>query len=388
MFKVNHVMQNTMKYKAFVLIASVVAFSGCRKIFNLPDEKNYLSAQADYTQRQFPPILGRTNVFQNAFNSANSSFPITFQIQNTRKGDGTSADYLLTVQPTLVWTAEYTGKETSLAQIEAKRKLEDHKLLEARGNGDIVMWYTATPALVRPADSVVYPQDQCYFDVKVSNSGGTKVIKNLIIVPQRDRPYFPDDDYNKVTGQPLKTLPGGGQLIRQYATVQGIRNATNNLVMDGRSPNSGLVYLYIRKFTDPTGNPAAIGHRLRFKFLDRDSVPINPLRFNTTKWLDQVHGFTPDGTQPGSFLDNAQTYMEYNVAYPIPLARIPTKFTQGGVNNQTGGDRAHAEFSFARTGFGNVRETGRILLDFAIYEKGDWEIVFHFKTANPKFEND
>ncbi len=383
-------MQNTMRYKTFVLLASVIAFSGCRKIFNLPDEKNYLSGQADYTAKEFRPILGRTTVLNggNIFNAANSSFPMTFEIKNPRKGDGNSAEYLLTVQPTLVWTSEYTGKETSLAQIEAKRKLENHRLLEARGNGDFVLWYTATPALVRPADSVVFPQDQNYFDVKISNSGGTRTIKNLVIIPQRDQPYLPNDDYNKVTGMPNKTLPGGGQLVRNFATVQNIRNATNNLVMDGRNNTSGIVYLYIRKFTDPTGDAAAIGHRLRFKFLDKDSVAIDPSRFNATKWLDQVHGFTPDGTQPGSFLNAAHTYMEYNVAYPIPLARIPSKYTVGGVTNQTGGNLAHAEFSFTRLGFGGQRETGKILLDFAIFEKGDWEIVFHFKTANPKFEND
>jgi hypothetical protein len=155
---------------------------------------------------------------------------------------------------------------------------------------------------------------------------------------------------------------------------------------DPRNANTGLVYVYIRKFTDPTGNPAAIGHRLRFKFLNKDSAAIEPFRFNATKWIDQVHGFTPDGTAPG--FDRTNTYVEYNVAYPIPLAKIPTKYTVNGVANTTGGDRAHAEFSYTRTGFGNVRETGKILIDFAIFEKADWEIVFHFKTQNPKFEND
>jgi hypothetical protein len=393
MFKVNNVMQ-TIKYKAFVLLVAVVAFSGCKKLYNLPEEKNYLSAQADYTTKDFQPTLGRTQLLSggNIFSSGNSSFPMTFEIKNPRFGDGKDASDMLAVKPTLVWTQEYTGKETSLAQIEAKRRLENHPILETRGSGDLV-WYASGASIgkggtIKPQDSVVYPQDKRYFDVKISNSGGSRFIRSLTIAPKIEVPYFPAQDINQINGKPNTTTPGGKTLIRMTpSTVFGIRNAATNQYMDnGTDPNKGLVYVYIRKFTDPTGNAAAIGHRLRIKFLDKDSVAINPGKFNATKWIDQIHGFTADGSQPG-YVQTA-TYVEYNVAYPIPLARIPTKFTTNGVTNTGGGDNAHAEFSFTRTGFGNVRETGILAQDFRIYEKGDWEIVFHFKTANPKFDND
>jgi hypothetical protein len=392
MFKVNNVMQNTIKYKAFVLIVAAVAFSGCKKLYNLPDEKNYLSAQADYTTKDFDWILGRTTQKTNIFSSGNSSFPMTFEIKNPRFGDGKDASDMLAVKPTLVWTQEYTGKETSLAQIEAKRHLENHPMLELRGSGDIIFWYTATRDIIKPTDSVVYPQNKRYFDVKIANSGGSRFIRNLAITVKIDVPYFPANDYNQINGKPNTSTPGGSVLVRNYPSrVDGIRNAATNQFMNGQDPNTGLVYLYIRKFVDkpgdvPAPNPAAVGHRLRIKFLDKDSKEIDPHKFNATKWLDQIHGFTPDGTQPGYVI--TPTYVEYNVAYPIPLATIPSKFTSGGAGNTGGGNTAHAEFSFTRTGFGNVRETGTIYQDFRIFEKGDWEIVFQFATANPKFDND
>jgi hypothetical protein len=395
MFKVNNVMQNTIKYKAFVLLVAAVAFSGCKKLYNLPEEKNYLSTQADYTTKDFDVRLGMTQLLGNGniFSSGNSSFPMTFEIKNPRFGDGKDASDMITVlYPTLVWSQEYTGKETSLAQIEAKRHLENHPALETRGNGDLVWWYTAKSILrggtIKSADTITYPQDRRYFDVKISNSGGSRFIRNLNFRTLIEVPYLPSADYNTITGKANTTTPSGKILVRQYPSqVFGIRNATTNQYMDGgRDANKGLVYLYIRKFTDPTGNAAAIGHRLRIKFLDKDSVEINPSRFNATKWIDQIHGFTPDGTQPG--FTPTPKYIEYNVAYPIPLATIPTKFTSGGVTNLGGGGNAHIEASFTRTGFGNVRETGLITQDFKIFEKGDWEIVFHFKTANPKFDND
>jgi hypothetical protein len=406
MFKVKNVMQNTIKYKAFVLLAAVIAFSSCRKIFNLPDEKNYLSTQASYTTMDWRPIMGRTFNYNNVFSPSGSTFPITFEIKNPRFGDGKDASDMLTVRPVLVWNGEYSGKETSLAEIEAKRHLESHPILEVRSSGDLIWWNSATgiaptpskptPAdkfYIKPSDSVIYPQNQRFFDMKFTNSGGSRTIKNLTITPRIDQPYTPNPDYNTFNGLANTTTPGGKIKVYSYANVSGIRGATTNQYMvDTKNANTGIVYVYIRKFVDATGDPAAIGHRLRFRFLDKDSVCISPNKFNATKWLDQVHGFNPAGTAPGYFLydktGDPNKFIEYNVAYPIPLAKVPSKFTSGGVANLGGGDVAHAEFSYTRIGFGGFTETGKIIQDFNIYEKGDWEIVYHFKTVNPKFDND
>jgi hypothetical protein len=76
------------------------------------------------------------------------------------------------------------------------------------------------------------------------------------------------------------------------------------------------------------------------------------------------------------------TAVKYEVAYPIPLVQIPTPYTN------TSGNRASVAFSYDRIGFGGFRVDATIGLNFAIFEKGDWEIVFWFNKDNPKFIND
>jgi hypothetical protein len=371
------IMQNAIKYKAFILLTAVVAFSGCRKIFNLPEERDYLSNRADFTVKTFDPRLGRTSILQGIFNADNSSFPMTFEIVNPRFGDGRDASDMLKTKPTLVWTSEYTGKETSLAEIEAKRKLEPRPMVEMRNSGEFILWNTATRADLKPADSIIYPQDIRYFDVKISNSGGSRIIKNLQFTPRIEVPYEPSRDYNTITGLPNTSTPGGKTRIYNYPSLSGtIRGETTNTPFQSPdNANTGLIYMYIRKYTGDGAN----GSSLRFKFLNKDSVAIDPIKFNDTKWDQLVHGFN---------MVKTTEYVQYDVAYPIPLARIPTRYTAGGPTNYGGGGEAYVEFSFSRLGFNNARETGRLSTNFQIFEKGDWEIVFHFKTVNPKFEND
>jgi len=367
-------MQNKIKYSALILLSAAATFSSCRKIFDVPEEKDYLSTKIDYLGRSWDARLGRLNVINNIFSADNSSFPMKFELINPHFGDGRDANDILTQKETLVWTSEYTGTEASLEEIEAKRKLEMHPIVEIRSSGDIIVWPTATSDILAPADTVIYPQDIRYFDVRVSNSGGSRVIKDLSIIPRIEIPYFPENDINMYNGKPNTTTPGGKVLVHNYPDVVSnmVGESTNQPMNDVRDPNKGLVYLYIRKFEG--GN----GHSLRFKFLDKDSLPINPARFNETKWENLVHGFN---------MQKTDEYVQYDVAYPIPLVRgIPTRFTNGGVTGN--GDLAHVEFSYSRVGFGGVRQTAVIAQDFRIYEKGDWEIVFHFKTVNPKFSND
>jgi hypothetical protein len=362
-------MQTFIKMGSVALLFAAVALSSCKKMYGIPDEKDYLSSNVNYSNKVFEPILGRTTLM-GGFNGDNSTQPLKFEIINARFGDGKPVTDLFQKRPTYVWTAPYNGLEKSLAEIEAKRKLEDHPLFEVRSSGEFIMWASSNNELIkpRPSDSTNFPQDTRYFDIKITNTGGSTIIRDLQVRPFRERPYEPSDDFNIYSGLPAphpKTPynPASRNYIRPF--LNGVIGQVTDIPLQSNDEKKDVV-VYIRPFTGGTGNS------LRFKFLNKDSVEMNPALFNETTWDKIVHGFN---------MQKTATYVQYDVAYPIPLVEIPTVYAPGGT-------RDHAEFKYSRIGFGGSRVVASFGIDFAIYKKGDWEIVFHFLKDNPKFEDE
>lgn len=115
------------------------------------------------------------------------------------------------------------------------------------------------------------------------------------------------------------------------------------------------------------------GNTLTFKFVDTLFNPIDPNKFAATKWDEVVHGFD---------MVKDSEKVTYKVAYPIPLANYPTIYTSSD------GNFARAVFRYERQGFGNIKETAMLGMNFSIFQKGDWEIIFWFRSERPKFVND
>jgi len=352
----------------FLLLTGMIA-GGCKKMYNLPAEKDYLSSNLNFSNKIFEPILGRTTLM-GGFNSDHSTEPLKFEIVNARYGDGRPMTDLFTEAETYVWTGTYTGYEKSLDEIEAKRKKEKHPLFEIRRSGEFIMWGASTNELIPPraTDSSNFPQNTRYFDLKVSNTGGEMLIKDFQVRPWRERPYEPSNDMNIYTGGVAPnpkdpTNPADRDYIRPF--INGVLSTPSEIYMVSNDDRKDIV-AFIRPFSG--GN----GHNLRIKVLDKDSLPINPSTFNETNWKDMIHGFNMQITNE---------YVQYDVAYPIPLVEIPTTYAPGGT-------RARAELRYSRIVFGGRRVISAFGLEFAIYRPGDWEIVFLFRTENPKFEND
>ena len=335
---------------AFMMAAVIVTLASCKKY--LPEDRDTVGVDSQFTQTVYEPVLGRNTLFSGNFFQGSTSFPSTFKIVNPRKRNGEPAPELTDVFPVKVWKTAYTGDEKSIAEIEAKREIQNRPLFEVfPHSGQFNMWAEAK------ANFMKTQPDSCYlFDVELSNSGGRRYYRDMILKPLKERPYEPSN-YDAVSGQ---TLTNGIRPSR--GNIKGI---TSNRYLGGFD-----IDVYIRKRLDD----ASPSNTLRFMFLDSLYKPMDPALFSSTDWANLVHGFNMKMTA---------TDVTYDVAYPIPLAAIPTRYTVQGFPGF-----ASVNFTYPRLGFGGFRDDGLIGLDFAIYEPGDWEIVFAFKTDNPKFTND
>lgn len=334
-----------------LLTVAIVALSlsACKKL--LPTDKDAFNANAAFTQVVYYPILGRTTVMSNNFDTQSSSLPLTFRIAAIRNSDDETANELLKPFDVLVWKKAYDGSEKSLAEIEAKRTIEKHPLFEIRQHsGEFIMWAEATSNIVKSI-----PDSGYVFDVEVSNSGGRKYYNNLKLQPYKERDYEP----NSI--DPITGAATGGNI--------------NPLVLDN----------FVGKASGGTLSPSDVnisfhrkddGSSLTFKFLDTLQKPINPGKFKLTNWSKLVHGFnmTP--------ITATSESVTYDVAYPIPCVAIPTPYTT------LDGKQASVTFSYDRMGFGGVRQIATMKFNFSIFKKGSWDIVIWFKRDNPKFEDD
>ena len=344
-----------LRYNFFLLIVTVLSLSSCYDKF-LPDNMDALGSDTRFLTETYTPVLGRNTLMSNNFSAGNSSQPIKFKIVNVRKYNGDPAPELTEAYPVKIWNKPYLGTETSLEEIESKRGIANYPLFNVRQhNGNFEMWAESNSSFIRTAPDSAY-----FFDVEVENSGGRKYFRNMRLIPRKERPYEPSI-YNEITGNATRVYV-------HPTTVRGIRGARTSSHI-----GTGNIEVYFRKVVDNLGNDIGNGNTLKIIFKDSAYNDIDPNLFNLTKWDELVHGFN---------MVKTDKYVKYDVAYPIPLIDYRTKYTN------TTGNRAKLDFGFERLGFGAMREEGRIIFDFAIYEKGDWEIIFRFNGENPKFEND
>ncbi len=331
-----------------VILCVIITITACKK--NIPDVRLSLANDMQFTIKEYQPTLGRNTLFGNNFSVGSSSIPLDFKIVNMRRFTGEPAPELTDYFPVQVWKAPYDGTEKSIAEIEAKRTIENHQLFEIRQkSGQFVMWSKATSNFVKAQADSGY-----VFDVEVSNSGGRKYFKDFKLRPFKERPYEPST-INAITGQTT--------FVGSTANISNIRGERTGRFLSSFERD---VVVLLNKKSD-------LGSSITFKFVDTLFNPINPDKFNTTQWATLLHGFD---------MVKDSEKVTYKVAYPIPLAVYPTKYTSGS------GNLARSVFRYERQGFGNVKETSLLTLDYAIYEKGDWEVIFWFRTERPKFIND
>lgn len=333
--------------------ASFLGLTSCVDKY-LPETLDAFDKDAAFSTTVYRPTLGRNTVFSNNFNAGNSTRPLTFTLTDVRHADGSPAPELKDTYPVLVWKSPYLGTEKSLEEIEAKRTIENRPLLQVRKHsGEVMVYANANSSFVK-----VNPDAGYLFDVKVENSGGYKNFTGLMLVPTREVDFEPnniDSETGIVTEDYVHPL-----------TVRDMYKTADGGFFNMLGPEDINVYLQ-RNYNDTEKATT-----LTFRFLDQNFKPINPDKFNTTNWESLVHGFN---------MQKTDEYVRYEVAYPVPLNDIPSKYTD------VTGKKAHVKFSYDRIHRSGRRISAYMIFDFAIYTEGDWEILFVFSGGTPEFED-
>lgn len=342
---------NKIKYNKLFLgyLIALMVVTGCKKY--IPENRDSLGDEVDYSVKELTPTLGRKTIYENAaYVGTNTSQPLSFSLVNVRTTHGEPATVLLDKFPVKVWTKAYLGNEKSLEEIEAKRKIEYRPMLEiGKNSGNLMFWDSGNSNIVNTV-----PDSGYVFDVQVENSGGRKFIRNLKLKPYKERPYIPSI-YDPVTGVALNSFVFPTRTVNLYGERELIYSST--------------VPVYFRKDLD-NKEP---GSSLTFSFIDSLNRPVDPMLFNMTDWDNLVHGFDRK-------LVNHK--MVYKVAYPMPLITKPTRYTTAD------GSLADVAFRYHRIGFGGFRQESEIRLQYAIFEEGHWEIQFRFRGETPKFADE
>jgi hypothetical protein len=338
---------------SYILLIMMITASSCYKDL-IPKEKDYFSNNVSYGRDAYQVNTGRTNIFMGDFNSDYSSQPLTFTIQNPKHSDSTAAPELLQQVATWQWQKYYSGYETNIADIYQKRVKENRPILDIRPNsGDIIFWNVDT-TIVKPG---IYT-----FDILVKNGGGQKLFTKRTLDVRRPRPYDPyeywDDTY-------IQKSEADGGII--HPDISGVQDELNN---DYKREN---INIYVRR-TDIKSNT------LTFKFFDKDSLPIPVSRFNTEQWDSlKYYSKTIDVNVPFAFnrtIPSDSSSVTWDITSPFPVL--------ADVGNSD--EKADITFNWTRVSFG-TRRNASIHLRFAIYEPGNWDIIYKFKV-NPHFTND
>lgn len=333
-----------------ILLCLFLHTTSCVNDF-LPDVQDAFDRETNYTQQLYSPVLGRTTLFSDNFQSGNSTLPCTFEITRIVKANGSPAPELTDIFPVRVWKEPYLGDEESIEEIEAKRGIEYRSLFEVKKHsGEFVMWANAMSSFVNCS-----PTNGYLFDVKVENKGGYKYFNNLQLIPYRESDFEPAI-YDQETGLLID---------KDYITPTVARSI---LLESGRYTSADQIHVYLHENKENRDEPKS----LTFRFYNSDYTPIPPQKFRLTKWDELIHGFNRE---------MGPDYVKYDILYPLPLIEMPTEYT----NEQ--GDMVRIRFEFDRITSRGYRQNSFLELEFAIYKEAHWEVNVVFASGAPEFRD-
>ncbi|PTS91966.1 hypothetical protein DBR11_28020 [Pedobacter sp. HMWF019] len=175
-------MKTLMKIYALCLLSFALFLCACKK----DNKDGFLSPALKYTNPSINVSVGASLIQSGAMNTDESTKPLEFSIDAIHNADGSLATKVMNYKvDTYFWQAEYTGKEKTNKELDAKRTKVNRPAIDINpANGNIIIYPEAT-------DSLQLTKGKYIIDVKVKNSAEERVIKSaLTINVSYSAPYF------------------------------------------------------------------------------------------------------------------------------------------------------------------------------------------------------
>lgn len=164
------------------MMLSVLLAASCKK----ENKEGFLSPAIKYPNTSINASVGASLIQSGAMSTDESTKPLEFSIDAIRYPDGTLATKVMDYKvETYFWNAEYTSKEKTNQELDAKRVKVTRPAIDINPeNGNILIYPEST-------DSLKLTKGKYIIDVKVKNKAEERIIKaaltiNVTYAP----PYF------------------------------------------------------------------------------------------------------------------------------------------------------------------------------------------------------
>jgi len=306
-------MKRILKTPACLLLLSVLLITSCKK----ENQDGFLSPAIKYPNTSINASVGSGLIQSGAMSTDESTKPLEFSIEAIYNADGTLATKVMNYKvDTYFWKDEYTSKEKTNAELDAKRTLVNRPAIDINPeNGNILIYPEAT-------DSLQLTKGKYTIDVKVKNKSEERIIKGAITI--------------NVT----YSLP-------YYYRFSGV---------DGKLTGIDVTFRRLQN----TGN------KITVYTLNNAGVPIDPKKLLGYDYGTAALPDLKDWHNLG--LSNPTKYTEFPDRLELEIAGFPLPFVAGQVltvDMYNNGDVNGAYFNYWFT--------------MAIFKEGVWEVTIKLK---------
>lgn len=297
--------------------------------YKIPKEGT-ISDQMQFSLKQVDLTPGRLQIIGEGYglkvNIASTTIPFRFEVERVfkvdgkgEKGEDVTALFKKEID-TREWTGQYTGKEKTREELDAKRKTIKHAILSFTGANELVFNY-GSPEITT---------GKYWLDVRVSNSSGFKILEKKLM---------------------LNVKPNAPTFLQVSKPTSGLDVLTEC--------NVDLV---------KTGN----GNSLTVSVVEKDGtvIPLDSLSAGSLATsFDNLLNFKKD-----KFEDKTV----YDVEYPLPFVPSYVYYPYSAGRTQR---VLYSRYATILNGAGEPVRTLRYSFTFycGISEKGDWVLTVHLK---------